>query len=89
MIAAPTAAVDDFVYSMVWVQDDGIKAYFKQLPAFAAIIKGKPSVAARLAMSRSVANNLNNQLISAAVMAANVELEQFDIEIMSKEGTYL
>ena len=31
---------ENYVYSMVWVLDDGIKKYFKQLPAFSAAIKG-------------------------------------------------
>jgi len=31
---------ENYVYSMVWVLDEGIKKYFKQLPAFSNAIKG-------------------------------------------------
>jgi exocyst complex component 4 len=57
------------------------------LPAFSAAIKNKPTVAAQLAMSNTKSANLNNlnSQLSSAVLAANVELEQFDIELMSKE----
>jgi hypothetical protein len=35
-----SATNENYVYSMVWVLDEGIKKYFKQLPAFSAAIKG-------------------------------------------------
>jgi hypothetical protein len=37
---ANNLANENYVYSMVWVLDEGIKKYFKQLPAFSAAIKG-------------------------------------------------
>lgn len=89
---------ENYVYSMVWVQDEGIKKYFKQLPAFSSAIKNKPSPAALLTMSSSksskayqnytatistTTSNFNSQ--NPAVLAAQVEVEQFDIEILSKE----
>lgn len=91
---------DSYVYSMAWVQDEGIKKYFKQLPSFSLAIKGKPSLSAtitsaRMALSRNyfltgvinsantITSNMNSQ--NPAVLAARVEVEQFNIEILSKE----
>ena len=91
---------DNYVYSMVWVMDEGIKQYFKQLPSFSTAIKGKPSPAVLLAAAKSaaannsslnvtntstsgLANNMSSQ--NPAVLAATVEMEQFNIELLSKE----
>lgn len=92
---------ESYVYSMVWVQDEGIKKYFKQLPSFSLAIKGKPSLSAtitsaRMALSRNyfltgvinstttvTSSNMNSQ--NPAVLAARVEVEQFNVEILSKE----
>lgn len=77
---------ENYVYSMVWVMDEGIKQYFKQLPSFSSAIKGKPSAAAILAAANSnnsSANHANGD--NPALLAANVEIEQFNIEILSKE----
>lgn len=88
----------NYVYSMVWVMDEGIKQYFKQLPSFSSAIKGKPTAAAILAAANS--SNLNSSNMSGgsaanssaianntntAVFNATVEIEQFNIEILSKE----
>lgn len=88
----------NYVYSMQWVLDEGIKKYFKQLPSFALAIKGKPSLSAtitsaRMALSRNyfltgvinsaTTSNLNSQ--NPAVLAAQVQVEQFNIELLSKE----
>lgn len=95
-----TDASDSYVYSMVWVQDEAIKKYFKQLPSFSLAIKGKPSLSAtitsaRMALSRNyfltgvlnsvttATSNLNSQ--NPAVLAAQVEVDQFNIELLSKE----
>ena len=51
---------ENHVYSMFWVEDDAIKTYFKQLPAFSAAIKGKPSAAVLLAAAKSANNNSNS-----------------------------
>ncbi|CAF1009301.1 unnamed protein product [Brachionus calyciflorus] len=88
-----TNSGDGYVYSMFWVQDDGIKQYFKQLPAFSAAIKNKPPPAAQLTGARN--SNLNNVAISTtttnlnsqnpAVLAAQVEVNQFEVDLLSKE----
>lgn len=51
-----------FVYSMVWVMDEGIKRYFKQLPAFSFAIKGKPSPAAHITMQNAAKQSNTNYL---------------------------
>ena len=61
---------ENYVYSMFWVQDEGIKTYFKQLPAFAAAIKGKPSAAVLLAAAKS-ANNAINQNVNYFMLFMN------------------
>lgn len=98
-----TTSSGTYVYSMQWVQDEGIKKYFKQLPAFSLAIKGKPSLSAtitsaRMALSRNyfltgvnsanvasstATSNLNS--LNPAVLAAQVQVEQFNVELMSKE----
>lgn len=96
--AAPVVSTtnENYVYSMVWVSDEGIKQYFKQLPAFSTAIKGRPSPAVLLATKSANATNLasknsmnshSNMLNShnPAVLAATVEMEQFNAEILSKE----
>jgi hypothetical protein len=69
----------EYVYSMRWVQDAGIKQYFKQLPAFSAAIKGKLSPAAQLTLAK------NSKTQNPAILAANAEIEQVDLELLSKE----
>jgi hypothetical protein len=108
---------ENFVYSMVWVKDEGIKTYFKQLPAFSAAIKGKPSPAALMTLVAIQSGSNNSTILNAssepnrqqpstsertltnvsmlsnmslnshnpAVLAATVEVEQFDNELLSKE----
>jgi hypothetical protein len=98
----------NYVYSMVWVSDEGIKKYFKQLPSFSYAIKNKPSPAAQMmslektglttnylagisshgalssvSATATATTNLNSQ--NPAVLAATVELAQFDFELLSKE----
>lgn len=84
---------ENYVYSMVWVMDDGIKQYFKQLPSFSSAIKGKPNAAALLAAANSsnISGNsgantstLSNMNHNPEVLAANVGLEQVGIETYSK-----
>ena len=87
---------------MVWVQDEGIKKYFKQLPSFSYAIKNRPSPAAQmlhidsksagsttnyLAGISSHANVATTNLTSQnpAVLAATVEMAQFDYDLLSKE----
>jgi hypothetical protein len=90
----------NYVYSMIWVRDEAIKTYFKQLPAFSSAIKNRPTPAAQLAAG---ARNLQNHLVlsglnsrtstattnldsqNPAVLAAKVQKEQFNIELWSKE----
>jgi hypothetical protein len=111
-LAIVTNSTDDaaqnsgsFVYSMVWVMDEGIKRYFKQLPAFSFAIKGKPSPAAHITMQNAAKqsntnylaglSSINNIAVSSAttnfnslnpnVLAASVELEQTNFEVLSKE----
>jgi hypothetical protein len=68
--------LQDYVYSMSWVQDDCINKYFKQLPAFSAAIKGKSLV-------------LNQKLVSTTVnlaaIAASNEVQQINYDILIKE----
>ena len=97
-----TNAQVNYVYSMVWVSDEGIKKYFKQLPSFAYAIKNKPPPAAQMlslektgvttnylagisshATTTVATTNLNSQ--NPAVLAATVEMAQFDFELLSKE----
>jgi hypothetical protein len=88
------------VYSMIWVRDEAIKTYFKQLPAFSSAIKNRPTPAAQLAAG---ARNQQNHLVlgglhsrtstattnldsqNPAVVAAKIQKEQFNIELWSKE----
>lgn len=91
----------NYVYSMVWVQDDGIKKYFKQLPAFSLAIKGKPPLAALTSSNKLINKNLNlltntnattittattnlNSL-NPGVLAAQVDIDQFELDLLSKE----
>jgi hypothetical protein len=95
-------------------KNEGIKTYFKQLPAFSSAIKNRPTPAAQLAASRNTNNSnasdknqnllvlsglsskitsegkistattsLNNQ--NPEVLAAQVDIEQYNIELLSKE----
>jgi exocyst complex component 4 len=50
-----------YVYSMIWVQDEAIKTYFKQLPAFSSAIKNRPTPAAQLAASSRNTANISSQ----------------------------
>jgi hypothetical protein len=108
VISISVPKTESYVYSMTWIQDEGINQYFKQLPSFSSASKNKPSPAAILfaassndattttaaASSASISSTLknftNNSMIggiiqSSALLAANVEVEQFDIDVSSKE----
>ena len=68
--------LQDFVYSMNWVQDECINKYFKQLPAFASAIKGKALI-------------LNQKLVSTTVNQASItasnEVQQINYDVLVKE----
>ena len=67
---------EDFVFSMNWVQDEGINEYFKQLPAFGLAIKGRVL-------------NSNQKVISTTVNLASLkasnEVQEINSKVLAKE----
>lgn len=87
---------DDYVFSSSWVQDETIKQFYKQLPAFSSAIKNKASPAAILSGAKNTnLGTLNNLAISTAttnlnsqnpaVLKAQVEVDQYEVDVFSND----
>lgn len=68
--------LQDYVYSMNWVQDDSINKYFKQLPSFSSAIKGR---------RQNIFTKMAQTTVNLAAIIANNEVQPINYDILTKE----